>query len=126
MLLIPSLVGASTAFLFFTSAHGRVLFRRGQFNQYQDVVNDKGDKWDGSAAQLFDSRYQLANGQKASPEWLRILPLGASITKGAKSTPEDGYRKSVREHMKNLGHNVNMVGSQYVNLLPDSHSYLCY
>jgi len=42
---------------------------------------------------------------------LRIMPLGASITQGAASVPLNGYRKGLRDQMRFLGHEVNMVGS---------------
>lgn len=113
LLSIQTLVGAVTAFSLLTSVNGRALFpREDDFCQYRDVVNDKGDKWDGSAQQLFDQSFELAKDKKASPEWLRIMPLGASITRGLKSTPEDGYRKSLHERLEKLGHKVNMVGSR--------------
>lgn len=51
------------------------------------------------------------------PEWLRILPLGASIVRGLGSDPKDGFRKPLRDHLRSLGYKVNMVGSQYVNHL---------
>lgn len=43
---------------------------------------------------------------------LRIMPIGASITAGHGSSPEDGYRKSLRNMLRFTGHPVNMVGSQ--------------
>ncbi|KAF2824052.1 SGNH hydrolase [Ophiobolus disseminans] len=110
-----SFIGAVTALSLLSSANGRAISRRDDFCPESDLVNDNGDHWDGSPSQLFESTFHLAEQQaeqqKVSPKWLRILPLGASITRGLKSTPEDGYRKSLREHLKSLGHNVNMVGS---------------
>ena len=47
-----------------------------------------------------------------SPAWLRILPLGASIVRGLKSTPEDGFRKPLRDRLRSEGYLVNMIGSQ--------------
>lgn len=43
---------------------------------------------------------------------LRIMPVGASITAGVGSTPEDGYRKELRTLLRFAGFQVNMVGSQ--------------
>ncbi|KAF2112802.1 hypothetical protein BDV96DRAFT_497426 [Lophiotrema nucula] len=43
---------------------------------------------------------------------LRIMPLGASITQGIGSNPENGYRKLLRDEMRYLGFEVNMVGCQ--------------
>ncbi|KAL3471764.1 SGNH hydrolase-type esterase domain-containing protein [Aspergillus californicus] len=42
---------------------------------------------------------------------LRILPLGASITNGLKSTDKTGYRKWLRDQLRWTGFEVNMVGS---------------
>ncbi|CAI6342018.1 unnamed protein product [Periconia digitata] len=44
---------------------------------------------------------------------LRIMPLGASITYGKHSTPPNGYRKALRDHLTSLNYNVDMVGSQH-------------
>jgi hypothetical protein len=105
------LVGAIAALSLLTSAGARAVYRRDDFDPQKDIVNDKGVHWDGSASQLLED-FHPTNNQKAKPEWLRVMPLGASITRGLKSTPEDGYRKALREHLVSLGHNVNMVGSQ--------------
>lgn len=51
----------------------------------------------------------------AAPECLRIMPLGASIVYGYKSDPPNGFRKPLRDHLTSLKHNVDMVGSQWVN-----------
>lgn len=95
-----------------SSVTGFAILRRDNFNAEKDIVNDNGEHWDGSAAQLLQHQFHPADNQKAQPEWLRVMPLGASITRGLTSTPEDGYRKALREHFVSLGHNVNMVGSQ--------------
>ena len=46
--------------------------------------------------------------------WLRIMPLGASITAGDFDPPDDpsgnGYRKPLRDQLRADGWNVNMVG----------------
>ncbi|KAL4861182.1 SGNH hydrolase-type esterase domain-containing protein [Aspergillus spectabilis] len=42
---------------------------------------------------------------------LRILPLGASITQGYKSSDGNGYRKALRAQLRYAGWEVNMVGS---------------
>ncbi|KAL4860487.1 SGNH hydrolase-type esterase domain-containing protein [Aspergillus spectabilis] len=42
---------------------------------------------------------------------LRILPLGASITEGYKSSDGTGYRKALRAQLRHAGWSVNMVGS---------------
>ncbi|KAF2114469.1 SGNH hydrolase-type esterase domain-containing protein [Lophiotrema nucula] len=43
---------------------------------------------------------------------LRLMPLGASITQGQNSNPENGYRKNLRDELRFLGYPVNMVGCQ--------------
>lgn len=63
-----------------------------------------------------NSTYGTFRRQNQGVEWLRIMPLGASITQGTGSTPEDGYRKPLRDHLRSLGYKVNMVGSRYVSL----------
>ena len=50
--------------------------------------------------------------EDVKPTWLRILPLGASIVKGLRSDPEDGFRKPLRDKLRSRGHSVNMIGSQ--------------
>jgi lysophospholipase L1-like esterase len=42
---------------------------------------------------------------------LRIMPLGASITEGQTSTFTNGYRKPLRDQLRYLGYQVNMVGT---------------
>ncbi|KAJ5675743.1 CAZyme family CE3 [Penicillium macrosclerotiorum] len=42
---------------------------------------------------------------------LRILPLGASITLGWKSTDHNGYRKWIRQQLRYAGWQVDMIGS---------------
>ena len=44
--------------------------------------------------------------------YLRVMPLGASITEGLHSTDSNGYRKALRDQLRWKGWNVNMVGSQ--------------
>ena len=63
---------------------------------------------------IYDDDFQTSNNLLPRQEkWpLRIMPLGASITAGHASTPEDGYRKKLRTLLRYTGHPVNMVGSQ--------------
>lgn len=42
---------------------------------------------------------------------LRIMPLGASITLGYKSTDGNGYREWLRRQLRYAGWQVDMVGS---------------
>jgi hypothetical protein len=48
------------------------------------------------------------------PECLRILPLGASIVRGfgPNGAQTDGFRKAVRDRLRQDGYKVNMVESQ--------------
>ncbi|KAK4445290.1 hypothetical protein QBC34DRAFT_441859 [Podospora aff. communis PSN243] len=51
--------------------------------------------------------------QKRIPDFhLRILPLGASIMWGFKSTHNNGFRKYLRDSLRQSGYKVNMVGSR--------------
>ncbi|KAK3904393.1 hypothetical protein C8A05DRAFT_42499 [Staphylotrichum tortipilum] len=49
---------------------------------------------------------------RAGTFYLRILPLGASITFGLMSSDGNGYRKALRDKLRFDGWNVNMVGSR--------------
>jgi|SRR5687767_13305700 hypothetical protein len=55
--------------------------------------------------------------RRADPKdfYLRIMPLGASITAGDPSPPTDnsdnGYRKFLRDKLRSEGWKVNMVGN---------------
>lgn len=48
----------------------------------------------------------------AAKFWLRVMPLGASITQGIKSSDGNGYRKHIRDQLRFAGWKVNMVGSK--------------
>ncbi|KAI0474288.1 carbohydrate esterase family 3 protein [Xylaria cf. heliscus] len=52
--------------------------------------------------------------------WLRILPLGASITYGVTSSDGNGYRKYLRDQIVNYGNLVNMVGSRRNGTMEDN------
>lgn len=45
------------------------------------------------------------------PFLLRIMPLGASITNGYRSTEHNGYRDYLRQQLRYKGWDVEMVGS---------------
>lgn len=49
--------------------------------------------------------------QTSSPGDLRILPLGASIVRGQESVPLNGFRKPLRDQLRNESWVVDMVGS---------------
>ncbi|KAK4461303.1 hypothetical protein QBC42DRAFT_330084 [Cladorrhinum samala] len=52
--------------------------------------------------------------------FLRIMPLGASITQGFGSTDGTGYRKLLRSRLRFAGWKVNMVGSKRDGGMADS------
>jgi hypothetical protein len=72
-------------------------------------TNNSDPRWEADSDQTLSF---LRPRQRALPEWLRILPLGASIVRGDRSNPEDGFRKPLRDHLRQKGYKVNMVGSQ--------------
>ncbi|KAM0547807.1 hypothetical protein ACHAPJ_010269 [Fusarium lateritium] len=49
---------------------------------------------------------------RANDFYLRVMPLGASITQGYLSTDNNGYRKWLRSQLRYKGWKVNMVGSK--------------
>ncbi|KAE8390395.1 hypothetical protein BDV23DRAFT_193793 [Aspergillus alliaceus] len=56
----------------------------------------------------------------AKPFALRIMPLGASITMGLKSSDSNGYRIWIREQLRHAGWEVNMVGSRKDGTMRDN------
>ena len=73
------------------------------------------------ASPLFDAIPTTKNGQlsdlkpRAGDFYLRIMPLGASITYGDPHPPDTGgrgYRKYLRDQIRFRGWFVNMVGSR--------------
>lgn len=60
-----------------------------------------------------DELVKRADGEE-KPFWLRVMPLGASITAGTNGPPgndKNGYRKFLRDELVSLGWKVNMVGT---------------
>ena len=61
--------------------------------------------------------------RRAEYFYLRIMPLGASITRG-EPAPEDthknGYRKPLRDQLRSEGWKVNMVGSYSYGEMADN------
>jgi hypothetical protein len=55
--------------------------------------------------------------------YLRVMPLGASITQGYKSSDGNGYRKWLRAQLRFSGWKVNMVGSERDGTMADSVSH---
>ncbi|KAK4869285.1 hypothetical protein LT330_006285 [Penicillium expansum] len=54
------------------------------------------------------------------PFALRILPLGASITRGYKSKDGNGYRKWLRQQLRYAGWDVDMVGTMKSGTMHDN------
>lgn len=52
--------------------------------------------------------------------YLRILPLGASIVQGVKSSDENGFRKLLRQQLRWKGWKVNMVGTKNEGTMNDN------
>jgi hypothetical protein len=52
--------------------------------------------------------------------FLRIMPLGASITQGVFSSDQTGYRKSLRQQLRFDGWQVNMAGSRHNGSMTDN------
>ncbi|KAJ2976498.1 hypothetical protein NUW58_g8070 [Xylaria curta] len=51
---------------------------------------------------------------------LRIMCLGASIVKGETSPDSNGFRKTLRAELADIGASINMVGSQRYGDMPDN------
>lgn len=51
---------------------------------------------------------------------LKVLPLGASITCGYKSTDGNGYRKPLRDKLTSAGYGVDMIGSRQIGSMKDN------
>jgi lysophospholipase L1-like esterase len=60
-----------------------------------------------------DPKKYLDHRSVASGTLLRILPLGASITYGLKSSDGNGYRLALLNKLKEAGNPVHFVGTQY-------------
>lgn len=99
---------------------GRAVYVRDNNGLQRDFEEHEEVHWDGSAPLLFNTTWcspsystsYFQRRQGTNPEWLRIMPLGASIVRGLTSSPEDGFRKPLRDHLRSIGFKVNMVGSQ--------------
>jgi hypothetical protein len=52
--------------------------------------------------------------------YLRVMPLGASITEGVESSDGNGYRKWLRQQLRFQGWKVNMVGSKNDGTMADN------
>lgn len=59
-------------------------------------------------------------GRRAAQDfYLRLMPLGASIVEGARSTDGNGFRRWIREQLRWKGWKVNMVGSRQTGEMKD-------
>ncbi|KAK8001952.1 hypothetical protein PG991_014174 [Apiospora marii] len=74
-------------------------------------VSDTTEGFNNSSPYMNDDVNDL-NTRAAAKFWLRVMPLGASITQGIKSSDGNGYRKHIRDQLRFAGWNVNMVGSK--------------
>lgn len=78
-----------------------------------------------SPANAIDEQYDALH-RRADPQdfYLRIMPLGASITAGDPKAPGDegknGYRKNLRDQLRFDGWKVNMVGSRRRGKMADN------
>ncbi len=57
--------------------------------------------------------------RRAGNFYLRVMPLGASITEGVASADGNGYRKWIRDALRFNGWQVNMVGSKQNGKMKD-------
>jgi hypothetical protein len=73
----------------------------------------------------FDNLTVTVDRRAAKDFYLRVMPLGASITQGYKSSDGNGYRKWLRAQLRFRGWKVNMVGSERDGTMADSVSYSC-
>jgi lysophospholipase L1-like esterase len=61
-----------------------------------------------------------AVGPTTDHEFLRIMPLGASITAGQHSSDNNGYRQAFRSALRNEGYPLRMVGNRIVGTMHDN------
>lgn len=81
----------------------------------------------------FTPNYDNGIFKRAEPKdfYLRVMPLGASITAGKPWPPDDdsknGYRKYLRDKLRSEGWKVNMVGNYNLGSMNDNVStmWLC-
>jgi hypothetical protein len=89
-------------------AHGATIGSRGSDEWVADSDSFGNDQESNSSFSV--SARQVPD----PPEWLRILPLGASIVRGSgpNAAQTDGFRKALQDRLREDGYKVNMVGSQ--------------
>jgi hypothetical protein len=92
-------------------------------NQYPDNEGPTApvldDAPDGSVDTAPDNSTYDVGKRATKPFYLRVMPLGASITQGYDSTDGNGYRKWLREELRYQGWPVNMVGSKQDGTMRD-------
>lgn len=72
------------------------------------------------SADLYDvNPVSSLSGRSAQDFFLRIMPLGASITEGVRSSDGNGYRRAIRDQLRFKGWKVNMVGSKQNGQMAD-------
>jgi hypothetical protein len=59
----------------------------------------------------YEEEEEWVERRDTKPFYLRVMPLGASVTQGHQSSDNNGYRKWLREELRYQGWPVNMVGS---------------
>ncbi|KGO71476.1 Lipase, GDSL [Penicillium italicum] len=67
-----------------------------------------------------DSVVSTPQTRDTKPFALRVLPLGASITRGYKSKDGNGYRKWLRQQLRYAGWEVDMVGTMKSGTMHDN------
>ena len=90
-----------------------------------DVVNTTDSSPPSNSSQLTDTAFQGAKllRRVTQNDYLRILPLGASITQGVASSSGNGYRKPLRDQLRSQGWKVNMVGTKRDGTMVDNVSF---
>lgn len=82
-----------------------------------------------AALACFQSTSAIPQNGTAKDFYLRILPLGASITFGVDATEPNtgnGYRKFLRDQLRYEGWQVNMVGSKSSGTMRDRVCHLSF
>jgi hypothetical protein len=73
-----------------------------------------------SLVALVASSYSHDIARREEDFYLRVMPLGASITYGYQSPTGNGYRKYLRDTLRSYGWPVNMVGTLQYGTMNDN------
>lgn len=73
-----------------------------------ELLSPRGSPFESS----FENEVSTIKTRETDKFLLRIMPLGASITMGYKSTDGNGYREHIRQQLRYEGWQVDMVGSE--------------